>query len=159
VSATVSEAFFSTLGAPGFDEVTRDAWVGRRDENDREPTCDLAHTDKGLRRSGLSEMVTTVIATIQRRPIMSAKSKIAAAVAGALFLVANGASAQHRANSQVSVRHLPGAFQPTYGYVPRQVSQHGVASDVYSSDSLGRQSFANPDRDFSIENLRSHPSH
>jgi hypothetical protein len=104
-------------------------------------------------------MVTTVIATIQRRPIMSAKSKIAAAVAGALFLVANGASAQHRANSQVSVRHLPGAFQPTYGYVPRQVSQHGVASDVYSSDSLGRQSFANPDRDFSIENLRSHPSH
>jgi len=29
-------------------------------------------------------------------------------------------------------------------------------SDVYYSNSLGRQSVANPDRDFSIENLSSH---
>jgi hypothetical protein len=29
-------------------------------------------------------------------------------------------------------------------------------SNVYQSDSLGNQSAPNPDRDFSIENLRSH---
>lgn len=89
---------------------------------------------------------------------MSAKSKIAAAVAiGALFLIANEASAQHRANGH-NVRHVPRAFERTYGYVSRQVPQFGPARDVYSSDSLGHQSFPNPDRDFSIENLRSHPS-
>ncbi len=71
---------------------------------------------------------------------------------------ANETSAQHRANSHANVRHLPDAFERTYGYVPRQVPQYGPARDVYSSDSLGRQSFPNPDRDFSIENLRSHPS-
>ena len=99
---------------------------------------------------------------------MSTKSKVAAAVAiGALFLMANGASAQHRANSHAannhaaashaSVRQLPRAFEGTYGYVPRQVlPRPGARDDVYSSDSLGRQSFPNPDRDFSIENLRSH---
>jgi hypothetical protein len=90
---------------------------------------------------------------------MSAKSKIAAAVAiGALFLTVNEASAQHRANGHTNARHLPRAFERTYGYVPRQVPQYGPNTDVYFSDSLGRQSFPNPDRDFSIENLRSHPS-
>ena len=29
-------------------------------------------------------------------------------------------------------------------------------SNIYQSDSLGHQSSPNPDRDFSIENLRSH---
>ena len=31
-------------------------------------------------------------------------------------------------------------------------------SNVYQSDSLGHQSYPNPDRDFSIENLSSHAS-
>jgi hypothetical protein len=31
-------------------------------------------------------------------------------------------------------------------------------SDTYESKSLGHQSFPNPDRDFSIENLSSHAS-
>ena len=89
---------------------------------------------------------------------MSAKRKIAAAVAiGALFLAANEVSAQHQTHGH-NVRHLPRAFERAYGYVPRQVPQCGSASDVYCSYSLGRQPFPNPDRDFSIENLRSHPS-
>jgi hypothetical protein len=71
---------------------------------------------------------------------------------------AKEARAQHRANNHTNVRHLPAAFGRTYGYVPGKVPRYGLASDVYSSDSLGRQSFPNPDRDFSIENLRSHPS-
>jgi hypothetical protein len=29
-------------------------------------------------------------------------------------------------------------------------------SDIYQSDSLGKQSYPNPNRDFGIENLRSH---
>ena len=90
---------------------------------------------------------------------MSAKNKIAAAIAmGSLFLMANEASAQHRANSHVDARHLPRALERTYGYVPPQAPQLGPGRDVYFSDSLGRQSFPNPDRDFSAENLRSHPS-
>jgi len=90
---------------------------------------------------------------------MSRKIKIAAAIAiGALFFMANEASAQHRINSHADLHHLPRAFEWTYGYVPRQVLQFGRAGDVYSSSSLGRQSMPNPDRDFSIENLRSHPS-
>ena len=31
-------------------------------------------------------------------------------------------------------------------------------SNIYHSDSLGHQSYPNPDRDFSIENLSSHPN-
>ena len=31
-------------------------------------------------------------------------------------------------------------------------------SNVYQSESLGHQSYSNPDRDFSIENLSSHAS-
>lgn len=86
---------------------------------------------------------------------MIAKTKIAVAVAiGALFLTASQASAQHRAHSRTNVG--PGASERTYGYVPRQVPQNAPTRDVYFSDSLGRQPFPNPDRDFSIENLRSH---
>jgi hypothetical protein len=33
---------------------------------------------------------------------------------------------------------------------------HVDRSSIYQSDSLGHQSSPNPDRDFSIENLRSH---
>jgi len=89
---------------------------------------------------------------------MSTKSKIAAAVAlGALVLTANHANAQYRADGHSNVRHLPRAHERTYGYVPREVRQHRPArNDIYYSDSLGRQPFANPDRDFSIENLQSH---
>ena|SRR5216683_3311476 len=95
----------------------------------------------------------------KRRMIMSTKTNIAVAVAiAALFLTANEASAQpqHRGDRHTNVRHLPRAFQGTYGYVPRQAPQNGPTSDVYSSYSQGRQSYPNPDRDFSIENLRSH---
>jgi len=35
---------------------------------------------------------------------------------------------------------------------------HVDRSNIYESDSLGHQSFPNPDRDFSIENLSSHAS-
>jgi hypothetical protein len=42
------------------------------------------------------------------------------------------------------------------GYVSRRVPQYDSTRDTNSSYSLGRQSFPNPDRDFSIENLRSH---
>jgi len=89
---------------------------------------------------------------------MSTKSNIATAVAvGALFLTVNQANAQHRADGHNNVGHLPRALERTYGYVPRQVPQFRPArDDVYFSDSLGHQSFPNPDRDFSIENLRSH---
>jgi hypothetical protein len=90
---------------------------------------------------------------------MSANGKAAAAVAVAVFFVmANAASAEHRAG----LRRLPRAFERAYGYVPRQppaqAPQYNSRADAFSSDSLGRQSFPNPDRDFSIENLRSHPS-
>ena len=89
---------------------------------------------------------------------MSAKSKIAAAVAlGALFITASEASARH-ANGYNNVRQVRHAVERTYGFVSRQIRRHDPETDVYSSESLGRQSFPNPDRDFSIENLRSHPS-
>jgi hypothetical protein len=87
---------------------------------------------------------------------VSAKSKIAAAVAlGALFLTASEASARH-ANGYNNVRDARHAVEPRYGFVPRQIRRHDPETDVYSSESLGRQSFPNPDRDFSIENLSSH---
>ncbi len=91
--------------------------------------------------------------------IVSAKGKIAAAIAiGALLLMANEASAQHRADSHTNGRHRLRTFEPTYGYVLRQVPRYDAAGDVYFSNSLGYQPFPNPDRDFSIRNLRSHPS-
>ncbi len=90
---------------------------------------------------------------------MSAKDKIAAAIAvGALLLMANEASAQYRADSRIHVPHLPRAFERAYGFVPRQVPQFSPGSDPFYSNSLGRQPFPNPDRDYSIQNLRSHPS-
>jgi hypothetical protein len=89
---------------------------------------------------------------------VSAKSKIAAAVAlVALFLTASEASAWH-ANGYNNVRHVRHAVKRTYGFVSHQIPRYDPKTDVYSSESLGRQSFPNPDRDFSIENLSSHPS-
>jgi hypothetical protein len=91
--------------------------------------------------------------------VMSANVKaVAAIVMAAMFLSANAASAQHRAGGHASVRHLPRALERAYGYVPPQVPRHESRTDAFSSDSQGHQSFPNPDRDFSIENLRSHPS-
>jgi hypothetical protein len=94
---------------------------------------------------------------------VSTNGKTAAAIAiAAFFLMANAASAEHRAGGRAGLRHLPHAFEHAYGYVPRQPPGQGTRydsrADAFSSDSLGRQSFPNPDRDFSIENLRSHPS-
>jgi hypothetical protein len=37
-------------------------------------------------------------------------------------------------------------------------TNHADRSNIYDSESLGHQSFPNPDRDFSIENLSSHAS-
>jgi hypothetical protein len=87
---------------------------------------------------------------------VSAKSTIAAAVAlGALFLTASEASARH-ANGYNNVRPVRHAVERTDGFASRQVGRYDPRTDVYSSESLGRQSFPNPDRDFSIENLSSH---
>ena len=88
---------------------------------------------------------------------MSAKSNIAAVAAIGALVVANDAgSAQHRANSR-NLPH-PARASERYGHRSRQVPQYDATSGVYDSDSLGHQSFPNPDRDFSIENLSSHPS-
>jgi hypothetical protein len=87
---------------------------------------------------------------------VSARSKIAAAVAlASLFLTATEASARH-GNGYNNVRHVRHAVERTYGFVSRQVPRYDPRTDVYSSESLGHQSFPNPDRDFSIENLSSH---
>jgi hypothetical protein len=85
---------------------------------------------------------------------MSARFKTAVVIAtSAILLMANGAGAQHRAAGHTSVAHPLRAFD-----FPRQMQRYNSHSDVYSSESQGPQSFPNPDRDFSIENLRSHPS-
>jgi hypothetical protein len=96
---------------------------------------------------------------------MSAKNKATAAIAiGAIFLTLNTASAQHRTSGRASARHPPRVFEnvprqlprQVPRQVPREVPQSNSRADVYSSDSLGHQSFPNPDRDFSIQNLQSH---
>lgn len=90
---------------------------------------------------------------------MSARFKTAQAIAtSAILLIASGASAQHGAAGHASVTHPPRALERTYGYFPRQTPRYNAHDNVYSSESQGPQSFPNPDRDFSIENLRSHPS-
>jgi hypothetical protein len=90
--------------------------------------------------------------------ILTDRRAAAAIVIFAVYLMANAASAEHRASGRAGVRHLPRTFERAYGYVPRQVLRYDSRADVYASDSLGHQFFANPDRDFSIENLKSHPS-
>jgi hypothetical protein len=87
---------------------------------------------------------------------------IAAVALIAGTLAANAAGAQRSANRHAGVGHLPRALENAYGYAPRQslrseAPPYEGRRDAFSSDSLGRQSFPNPDRDFSVENLRSHP--
>jgi hypothetical protein len=65
------------------------------------------------------------------------------------------ATARH-ANGHNNVRHVRHAVERAHGFVPGQVRRYDPRTDVYSSESLGHQSFPNPDRDFSIENLSSH---
>ena len=48
--------------------------------------------------------------------------------------------------------------EPSTVYILSNARGSVAPRDIYFSDSLGHQSFPNPDRDFSIENLRSHPS-
>lgn len=82
------------------------------------------------------------------------KGRLAIIALGAIALMANEASAQtnshHRATSQTHVRHVPGVFAHTYGSVQLPASQNEALRDryqnIYESESLGRQSFPNPDR-------------
>jgi hypothetical protein len=82
------------------------------------------------------------------------KGRLAIVALGAIALMANEASAHtnspHRATSQTHVRHVPGVFAHTYGYAPRPVPQNEALRDryqnIYESESLGHQSFPNPDR-------------
>jgi hypothetical protein len=81
---------------------------------------------------------------------MYVRTKSAVAlVAGAVFLIATALPA-------IAASTHPRSGRPA-GAKP-QGPLYGWRGDAFSSDSLGRQSFPNPDRDYSIENLRSHPS-
>src|SRR5258706_1233982 len=96
------------------------------------------------------------------RMTMFTKSKIGAAVAiGSLFLVTNEASAyheanghvstQHRVGSQIAVRHLPGVFERTYGYVPPPMPRYGSPSDEDTFNSTWRPPIPKSDPGFIIQ--------
>jgi hypothetical protein len=85
----------------------------------------------------------------------SAGRALAMAIA-AVLLTASAARAEHRASGRAGVRHLPHAYGNVPRQVPGQAPRYGSHTDVFSSDAQGRQSYPNPDRDFSIENLSSH---
>ena len=51
-------------------------------------------------------------------------------------------------NGKTYRRALPRILRQTYGFVAHQTPQYLRFRDIYQSDSLGRQSFPNPDRDF-----------
>ncbi len=51
-------------------------------------------------------------------------------------------------NGKTHSRALPRILRQTYGFAARQTPQYLRFRDIYQSDSLGRQSFPNPDRDF-----------
>jgi len=82
------------------------------------------------------------------------KGLLAIIALGAIALMVNGASAQagspRRAHSQTHARQMPSRFANDYGYASQPLSQgqalSGRYQNMYESDSLGRQSFANPDR-------------
>lgn len=99
-----------------------------------------------------------VMRVLKGESSMSASFKTVTIATSAILLIANGAGAQRGAAGHASVALPPPAFERTYGYFPRQTPQYNSHGNVYSSESQGPQSFPNPDRDFSIENLRSHPS-
>lgn len=82
------------------------------------------------------------------------KGRLIVATLGAIVLVANQASAgprsHHRASPPMHARQMPPAFARTYGYVLRPASQGRSLGErynhIYESESLGHQSFPNPDR-------------
>jgi hypothetical protein len=51
-------------------------------------------------------------------------------------------------NGKTYSRALPRILRQTYGFAAHQTPQYLRFRDIYQSDSLGRQSFPNPDRDF-----------
>jgi hypothetical protein len=77
---------------------------------------------------------------------MFAKTSVALAIIVAITSGALAAPKLHSTNT---------AFDGTYVGTNADAGLR-AKNDVNYSNSLGRQSFANPDRDFSIENLSSH---
>jgi hypothetical protein len=71
---------------------------------------------------------------------------------GAIALMANGASAQP---GRAHVGKTPHATVSSYGYAGHAASPSPASEDRYQnrfeSNSLGRQSFPNPDRDSSMQ--------
>jgi len=51
-------------------------------------------------------------------------------------------------NGKTYNRTAPRVLRQTYGFAAQQTPQYLRFRDIYQSDSLGRQSFPNPDRDF-----------
>src|SRR5260370_36247816 len=51
-------------------------------------------------------------------------------------------------NGKAYNRNLPRILRHTYGSAAHQTPQYLRFRDIYQSDSLGRQSFPHPDRDF-----------
>jgi len=75
------------------------------------------------------------------------------ALAAGLFVASTASFARNDATyvspkGKTYNRHLPRTFRQTYGSVAPQAPQYLRFRDIYQSDSLGRQSFPNPDRDF-----------
>lgn len=102
------------------------------------------------------EPVPSVIAQfrIKNSPEVFMKGPLATIAISAIVLMANEASAQHRQSTQTHVSQVPHVFSQTYGNVPRSAAQYpsprGNYGDMYQSNSLGRQSFINPDREFPV---------
>ena len=82
------------------------------------------------------------------------RGSLATIAIGAIILMANEASAQRRHGTQMQLRQVPHAFTQTYGYVPSPAAQYqssrGKYENMFQSDSLGHQSFVNPDREFPV---------
>ena len=58
-------------------------------------------------------------------------------------------------NGNTHNRTAPRIMRQTYGFAAHQTPQYLGFRDIYQSDSLGRQSFPNPDRDFDGPNINS----
>jgi hypothetical protein len=71
---------------------------------------------------------------------------------GAIALMANGAGAQPR---RTHTGKTPHAVTNTYGYAryaaPQNLAPEDRYQNVFESNSLGHQSFPNPDRDSSLQ--------
>lgn len=74
------------------------------------------------------------------------RTKLAIIVFGAFALLANGAVAQQRTNSQPHAWHLSRMSGHAYGYAPQELRRYRSSVGVYESYSQGRQSYSNPDR-------------